>query len=125
MKTDKATDKVIEIREKWAPSSLLLIRVVSTDEKVVFDAVAVSQFTAVDLREGQVTTDILSSNSSNLYKLHATRNQTTTVTVTIFEGNPSMRVFNLMENINHNASRHGNTLSAVIGAGDFRNVQPG
>lgn len=92
--TEKATDKVVEIREKWCPTCVLLIRVVSADEKLVFETVALSQFTAVELREGQVTTDILSVNSSNLYKIHAVRNLTTTVTVTVFEGSPSMRVFN-------------------------------
>lgn len=123
--TDKATDKVIEIREKWCAGCMLLIRVVAGDEKLVFDAVALSQFTAVELKEGMVATDIVSANSSNLYKLQAVRNQTITVTVTVFEGNLTMRVFNYLENLDRNGTKHGNILSVVVGAADFHTTQPG
>jgi hypothetical protein len=98
--TSKVTDKVAEIREKYCAGCLLLIRVVSGDEKVVLEMITLSEFTAIELKEAQVTTDILSAQGSNLYKIHAVKNQNIVLTVTVFEGNPTVRVINTVEGIN-------------------------
>jgi hypothetical protein len=63
-----------------------------------------------------VTSDILSANSSNLYKIHTVKNQNIVLTVTVFEGNPTARVFNTIEGINKSSTKKGNVISITVSA---------
>lgn len=98
-KLDKLTDKMADIREKYKENSILLIRISSPEDKVVLDITALSEFSPVELKEGQVLSDTLAANSTNLYKIHGSRDQNIVLTVSVFEGQPKVKVSNRLEGI--------------------------
>lgn len=115
MDANKITDKVTEIREKCKGLCMMMVKMAAGEEKVVVEVTAMGETTAVELREGQVITDYVSVNSSNLYKVSSVKEQNVVITVTVFEGDPTVRVFNTYEGISKTATKKdSNHISITI-----------
>lgn len=116
----KLTDKTNEIREKCQSLCLLLIKVESEGDKVVVDFTALSQFSSVELKEGQIVTDVVSANNTNLYKVSSVKDQNVVITVTVFEGDPTVTVYNTIENINKTAKKKDNHITISVSPTEFK-----
>ena len=73
-----------------------------------------------ELREGITINDFVNKGETSRYKINVVKEQETIVTITVFEGNPSVSIKNVDEGIDVKGTKKGNLIQLHIPSSAFK-----
>lgn len=85
-----------------------------------FEVTAVGNNAATELKEGETVNDFIQKKETNRYKISVVKEVETIITVTVFEGNPTVVVKNDYEGIKITGKKKGNLIQVHVPSSAFK-----
>lgn len=99
---------------------MTIVKFVAGVDAASFEVTAVSGNAATELKEGQTVNDFIQKKETNRYKINVVKEIETIITVTVFEGNPTVVVKNDYEGIKVTGKKKGNLIQIHVPSSAFK-----
>ena len=120
---DKGTivnSKIEQMNVGYCQMCILIMKFTSEHDKCTFELAAVGgSNSATELKEGITVTDYVARAQINRYKINVIKEEETIITVTVFEGDPTVTVSNPIEGINLHSKKKANLIQFHIPTSAF------